>query len=92
MQTDAHTKLIYELGQGNVRVRIVETPYGYCGIEPVHDLYSLLSSKVHISHVFDLSDIDELVHFLLQAKTFLKQRCLMDRVSDTSIQEGQSNG
>jgi hypothetical protein len=78
MSTHAESRVVYELGQGSVRVQIVQTPYAYSMVEPVHYVYSMLTSEVVTNHLFDLAEIDELIHLLLQAKTFFEQRCRLN--------------
>ena len=75
MPLHADSRLVYEVGQGSVRVQIVQTPYGYCEVRPVHYNYSLLTGEMNTDDSFDRGEIDELVHLLLQAKAFLHQQC-----------------
>jgi hypothetical protein len=67
-------KLLYVIGQGSVRVEIVESLYGVCEVQPVHHCYSKLEGEVGTNNRYDYFEIDELIHCLQQAKTYLRQK------------------
>jgi hypothetical protein len=69
-----NAKLLYVVGQGSVRVEIVENLYGVCEVQPVHHCYSKLEGEVGTNNRFDYFEIDELIHCLQQAKTYLRQK------------------
>lgn len=75
-------KLLFQIGDGSVRVDIIENCYGVCEVRPVRHGYSIIDGKTGTSDRFDVFQIDELIHRLEKAKTFLVQK---------SVTNGRSN-